>query len=261
MEGERPRKAGVLIGAVVVVGLLFLLLSRSNSGASGGGGGQTHSYGLSPVRQRAKAILDSLLPAAWPDERFRRIVGASFDPAATPGTTCGALPGRLGVLLGDPTGITRWGVGGARTEGEKRGAWVEAGGGRLPKLGDIYLTAFPPGSSAGSGYAHVGVIESADGSTWTTADAGQGPRLSPRAEYVERTYDPATNLLTRADDPSSARVLVGWIDLDRWPFPEESEGRHELRRLVAEAEIPTYPNGVRSLLPYWPEDPAEARSR
>ena len=248
-----------MIGAAVaVVGLLFLLFGNRKGGlGAGGGGGGFGGFSLSPVRERARAILDSLLPAAWPDARFRKIVGSAFDPATSPGTTCGALPLRMGFLLGDPLGITQGGVGGVKDLGQARGAWVEAGGGRRPRLGDIYLTAFPPGSPDGQGFAHVGVIEDAHGPTWTTADAGQGPRLSPRAEYVQRQYDAAANLLTRANDPSSARVLVGWIDLDRWPFPAESEGqRRELRRMAA--EVPRWPQ-IRSIFPYWPEDPAETR--
>jgi hypothetical protein len=67
----------------------------------------------------------------------------------------------------------------------------------------------------------------ADGDHWTTADAGQGTRLSPRAEYVERIYDAAENRLRQAANPESeGRTLLGWLDLDAyararggWPFP------------------------------------------
>ncbi len=178
------------------------------------------SASLSPLRQRALTILDTMVPSAYPDARFAHIVGgASWTPESQPGTTCGALPARMGIDLGDPEGITRFGVGGAKTQGLARGAWHEAAEevprGKRPKPGDILLMAFPPGSSEGTGYSHVNVLAHANGNDWITADAGQGPRLSPSAAYVSRHFEPGTLRILRLDDPQrSSRVFVGWIDLD-----------------------------------------------
>ncbi len=197
-----------------ILGVLALLLAMGRAVHTVGGG----SGGLSPVRRRALGILDELVPAEYPDARFARIVGAGFDPAESTGTTCGALPGRMGLLLGDPHGITKFGVPGVRDEGKAHGAWVDAAPGRRPKPGDIYLLAYADGPQAGW-VAHTGVILSADGNVWTTADAGQGPREKPRAERVQRAYDAADLTLSRGAD---RRKLLGWIDLDAWPFPRSA---------------------------------------
>jgi hypothetical protein len=202
---------------LAILGVLALLVVVGRSLQSGGIAGGS-SGGLSPVRRRAAAILDELVPAEYPDARFARIVGAGFDPATSSGTTCGALPGRMGLLLGDPQGITKFGVAGVRDEGKAHGAWVDAASGRRPKLGDIYLTAYIDGPQAGW-VAHTGIVLDATGTTWTTADAGQGPREKPRAERVQRQYDATTQTLSRGTD---RRKLLGWINLDAWPFPRSA---------------------------------------
>lgn len=197
------------VGVALVAMAAFAFSGRSGMPA----------LGFTPIRRRAIQILDELLPAAYPDARFMKIVGPGWTPQGSPpgSSTCGALPYRVGLILGDPHGITRGGVPGVETEGQAKGAWVKAARGRRPKPGDIYLLAYPDGR-----IAHTGIIVDASGDVWTTADAGQGPALSPRAERVRRQWDGDALTLTREDN-AQTRVLVGWIDLDRWPFPSAAQ--------------------------------------
>ena len=231
------------MGISLLIGVALLLVlaagspDRSGAGGASGGGG-----GLSAIRARALAILVELLPASYPSTRFERIVGAGFSPATSAGTTCGALPGTMGRMLGDPTGITKYGVPGVETEGRRRGAWIEAASGREPKPGDIYLTEYIDGPYAGM-VAHTGVVTEVNGSTWITADAGQGPAESPRAEYVTRQYDRQTQILTR--DGVSRRVR-GWIDLDKAMAAVPRSARQA--SWMRDGEV-------------WPCDPAECRVR
>lgn len=220
----------------LALGLAVVWWFLSRQGSSPSGSLPAGDAGLSPLRQRAGAILQELVPSAYPDARFMRIVGASFDPMASDMTTCGALPGRLGVLLGDKTGITKFGVPGVETEGKARKAWVEPGAGRLPKLGDIFLTAFVDGPRAGE-IAHTGVVKTASDHEWVTADAGQGTHDHPRAEIVHRVYDPVNHTLSRN---GQIRRLVGWIDLD-----------------LAMAHMPAHAFVPARLGEPWPCDPAE----
>lgn len=216
----------------IVLGAAFVVLAAMTraAGSRGGGGGGLSAGALSPIRRRAIEILRDVLPAAYPDERFARIVGKGFDPTASEATTCGALPGYMGTQLGDPGGITHWGVPGVRDVAKATGSWVEAGSGRAPRPGDIYLTAFPPGDPRAGQVSHTGVIVDVEGQGWTTADAGQGTRLTPRAELVARLYDARTNRIRQALNPESeGRTLLGWLDLDAyarargdWPFPKRS---------------------------------------
>lgn len=229
--------------ALASVALLLALATRRGSSSQGGGGGASPGYpssSLSDVRRRALTIIATMVPSAYPDARFMRLVGASFDPATSVGTTCGALPGRVGALLGHPTAITRYGVPGVETEGRAMGAWVEAGGGRLPRPGDIYLLRFPPGHPMAGMIAHTGFVTAVEGDIWTTADAGQGTKEAPTAALVRRRYDPATHTLTRLDN-GEARLVVGWIDLDRVPFPT--------RKALIETQAPA--------VYAWPHDPGE----
>lgn len=221
---------GGLVVAAVFLALLGLTRAATRGAGAGAGGTIPSSGGLSPIRRRAIEILRDVLPAAYPDERFARLVGKGFDPAASEATTCGALPGYMGSQLGDPGGITHWGVPGVRDIAKATGSWVEAGGGRTPKPGDIYLTAYPPEHPRAGWISHTGIAVDVEGQAWTTADAGQGTRLAPRAELVARLYDARTNRIRQALNPESeGRILLGWLDLDAyararggWPFPKKS---------------------------------------
>lgn len=200
---------------LAVFGFLLFALRGSSSGAS------SSSPALSPLRRRALDIVAEVVPSAYPDARFAKL---GFEPK--PGsdvTSCGALPGYMGVHLGDPTGITRWGVEGARIEGKKKGAWVVSDGDARPLGGDIYGTSKSPDGIL----AHVGVIvrryrDDQGREIWVTADAGQGPTQSPSAAEVHRVYDPRTNTLTRLDN-GEPRYVAGWINLAAWPFPKKGK--------------------------------------
>lgn len=200
---------------LAALGVLFLLLaSRGRSSASSSSSSGT----LNALRQRALEVVAEVVPSEYPDERFARL-GWKVEPGSK-ATSCGALPGYMGTRLGDPTGITRWGVEGARTEGRKRGAWVEGDGKRRPAPGDILGTARSPDGII----VHVGVlrrrfVDEQGREIWETADAGQGPVEKQAAAFVKRVYDPRTNTLTRLDN-GEPRYAAGWINLDAWPFPK-----------------------------------------
>ena len=196
--------------------LLLLALSRSPS-SSVSGPGPDNSPTLNELRRRALDIIAEVVPSQYGDPRFARL-GWEVKPGST-ATSCGSLPGFMGVHLGDPTGITRWGVEGAREQGMLKGAWVVSNGKRRPSPGDIFGTA----RSTDGILQHVGVLrrrftDEAGREIWETADAGQGETDHPRAAYVLRVYDPATNTLARLDN-GEPRYVHGWIDLDAWPFP------------------------------------------
>lgn len=188
---------------VLVAGLVALALLVAVSRVGGGGS-------LSLLRHQALDVLDTLVPSAYPSATFARIVGAGFDPMTSAGTTCGALPCAVGRALGDPAGITKCGVPGVETEGRARRAWIAWKPGLRPKPGDVYLTAYPDSDDI----AHTGFAYAWEDDILVTADAGQGPKTSPRADFVRRRYDAQKGTLTRLDNGQVRRV-VGWIDLDR----------------------------------------------
>lgn len=200
----------LVVGGIAVAALLIGAGRRTRASVSPGNSG---SGGLSARRLQVPDILAEVVPSEYPDARFHRL-DPTFDPATTPGTTCGALPGYVGLRLGDPGGITHWGVEGVRIEGKKAGAWVPATGRNRPKLGDFFGTCETPGGIL----VHVGVIVDASESTWRTADAGQGTREHQQAAYVNRLYDPASNTFQRTDYAAPPRYLAGWYDLDLAPI-------------------------------------------
>lgn len=169
---------------------------------------------LSGVRRRVLEAVASVVPSAYPSERWHALA-PSYDPAhlPVPGySTCGELPRFAGATVGVNT---RGGLASIRDLGKKVGAWVEGGGDRRPCPADFYLV----GNAKGE-ILHTGIVKSrvvnADGSeTWETADAGQGHHTATdpqRAAYVTRTYDPAAGTLTGSSGP---RVLVGWLDVEK----------------------------------------------
>jgi hypothetical protein len=67
----------------------------------------------------------------------------------------------------------------------------------------------------------VFVKKNPDG-TWTTADAGQGPRDKQEAKYLTRVYalqpDGKATLSTIVNGQKTLpRNLTGWVDLDKVP--------------------------------------------
>jgi hypothetical protein len=203
-----------LLAPLSIAAALWWLFSEK-----GGGGGGASGGALTPLQSRALSILDEVVPSAYPDARWMKL---GFIPDGSDVTSCGVLPAYLGHHLGDPTGITRYGVEGARTEGQKHNAWIVAGGSARPSPGDIYGSSGAPGG----GLKHVGCLVSRrtdeqGREIWKTADAGQGSKESPTAAFVDRYYDPKTNRLTRLDGGDKHdRYVEGWIALARWPFPK-----------------------------------------
>ena len=158
-------------------------------------------------------------------------------------TTCGALPAVVMQRAGIKGPIaTGYGVGGVMLEAKKIGVWVDHhdtlhnamyksayGVDRRPLPGDVYLLG-----SKGGDVLHVGIITNSEGTTWQTADSGQGAKELQKALYVDRKYDPQNRLLDGEDAFANAaqaaglsaaqlkaygirppRVLIGWVDIDR----------------------------------------------
>ena len=164
---------------------------------------------LSARRLAALAAVSAVVPSKYGDARFSELAPSYTpdDPKLPKGfTTCGYLPGYVGGKIGVPT---RYGLASIRTEAQKHGAWVEAGGDRRPKPGDFFLI----GTASGM-IAHTGVIVDAGGSLWKTADAGQGARDKQEARFVDRPYDAAAVTL---GGPAGPRPLIGWMDIDKMP--------------------------------------------
>lgn len=71
----------------------------------------------------------------------------------------------------------------------------------------------------GAKIEHIGIIRSAEGGIWTTADTGQG--AGQEAKEVMRTWDGATGMLRGELDGVGGRpmrFLCGWLDVDNYPF-------------------------------------------
>lgn len=71
----------------------------------------------------------------------------------------------------------------------------------------------------GAKIEHVGIIKSAEGGIWTTADAGQG--AGQECKEVQRTWDGTTGMLRGELDGVGGRpmrFLCGWLDVDNYPF-------------------------------------------
>lgn len=174
-------------------------------------------------RVAALAALDAVVPSQFGDARFCRLA-PGYSPSSVPAgfTTCGYLPQYLLTQLGmRGDKLAAGGVEGVRMRARELGIWVEPGAGQCPRLGDVLGLAAAPGGIL----VHVAAVKSASGSTWITADAGQGPRDAQRAEYVSRTWDGS-----RVSGPAGPRYVAGWVDLDRVPglsfppAPAESGG-------------------------------------
>lgn len=182
------------------------------------------------VRDRVPEILSEVIPSRYGDARFAKLAPGyrPDDPTLPAGfTTCGYLPNFLGHALGVRDGITRGGVEGVRMIARDKGVWVEAGGTKRPRLGDIYGLS----QTRGGILTHVGVIVDASGQPWRSADAGLGARNLQEARYVDRVYDPVNVTL---GGPAGARPLAGWLDLAAYfGEPEAPEGAGLLLLLAA----------------------------
>lgn len=181
---------------------------------------------LTPIRVQARQAVEQVVPSVYPDQKFRTMA-PSFkpeDPAwrealtkigVNPDayTTCGELPRYVGERL-TPAVHTRGGLSSIRDLGLANGAWIVATGKNRPKLGDFYLLAK---DAAGKEIVHTGVVIDASGSTWKTADAGQGTdHVHQAAAYVDRAWDPAAITLGTLNGP---HFLAGWYDIDKGASP------------------------------------------
>jgi hypothetical protein len=181
------------------------------------------SGATTPVRMRAKQIAEGLLPKAG------KLTNGQPEANAI-GTGCGEFPGRvlkrMPVLGPGQQGAFQLDVPGAgllyltspTTHWEKfaqaidrkyqpvRNTWVEFNGANRPRTGDIYvLSQFEKKSD----FQHVGMIISADGNEWITADGGQGngwqSGLITRKFYSTGQID---------GERGNKAWLKGWVDLD-----------------------------------------------
>jgi hypothetical protein len=160
---------------------------------------------LSPKRAAVMAFLDEVIPSQYPDAKFKRIA-PSYDPDHLPMpnyTPCGELAARAGAVAGINT---RGGLSSIRDIGRANGSWVEAGGGRRPNPGDLYLL----GNAQGA-VLHTGVIKDANGDVWITGDSGQGDAKHSAALFLSRPYDEVAVTL---GGPAGPRKLLGWYDID-----------------------------------------------
>ncbi|MGE0422433.1 MAG: hypothetical protein AB7O88_09225 [Reyranellaceae bacterium] len=213
--------------------------------------------------QIIRNIVPQVVPSTYGEAKFKRI-----DSTWKPGdayTTCGGLPGFVAGELGVSAEVRREGIAGSglasmRDAAIKRGAWVHhsmlnrrlagamnlEGDMKRPKPGDFYmlcsgdekrheefcncLTPEKGKIYRGATIEHVGIIVSAEGTLWKTADAGQPggqtmvngvAKTIQAAKYCDRKFDPATGLLVGEFDGKGGRPmrrLCGWMDVDKFPF-------------------------------------------
>jgi hypothetical protein len=163
---------------------------------------------LSDVRQKAMDKVKEILPAPYGSKQWAANPYHSVPSGKSGYTNCVEFPAYVVWLASGKKFIP--GFPAPSTRG-----WVDADGSARPQPGDIYVLC--KGETQDESLSHVGVIVSADGDTWRTADWGQGNGWS--GDFVTRTYDEAAGTLTGEVDASKGntrppRALKGWVDLD-----------------------------------------------
>ena len=178
---------------------------------------------LTKVRMKARQIAEGLLPKPG------KLTNGQPDPGAK-GTGCGEFPGRVMrrmPVLGPPsrdafeievpgTGklyltspTTHWDEM-AQAIDQKyrpvRKTWVEFTGSNRPRTGDIYLLAQFEDKTK---FQHVGMIISAEGDKWVTADGGQGNGW--QSGFITRTFYSTGQI---DGEFGNKAWLKGWVDLD-----------------------------------------------
>ncbi len=213
--GQRTQE--VLLALLDTLGLLAGLLAGaaapvSQPSVSGGP--------RSPIRQRFMDICRQILPPYG-----TLTAGAKSGPK---GTGCGEFPGRVfgrvpvippgqpgafKVKLGGQncfltTPMTAWEQFAKAVDQQYALArtWVTFGGNR-PLPGDIYILGKYENPAL---FQHVGIIVSADGNRWMTADGGQGGD-GWQSGFVKREFHADGRI--DGEFGSKAR-LRGWVDLD-----------------------------------------------
>ncbi len=166
---------------------------------------------MSPIRERALAIIAEVVPSQYGDARFTALTGGWV--ATTEITTCGFLPKYVLSVLGATGPVVSGGLVAVRDDAMVKGAWRTLAGGGTPQAGDVLIY-----NNAKGEIAHIGHLAAIDGATWKTADAGQGARgTGQSALYVPRTFDAKAGSLTSAT--GGTKYLAGWLDLEAYPFP------------------------------------------
>jgi hypothetical protein len=169
------------------------------------------------LRSRALAIVTSVVPSNWGDQKFSRVVNGSYAPGF--GTTCGFLPSYMLWMLGcrdnrivnrrDPAAGLEYHVGenvSRLVAGAKAlGAWRDGAAGIKPA--DIFYINAPGGPATTE---HVGVLMQASPGAWLTGDAGQRNGAGQQAaRFVHRPFD-GVHLGTM----NGPKVVVGHIDIE-----------------------------------------------
>lgn len=208
--------------------------------------------GLSARRRHVLGIIvPQVVPSTYGDAKFKRI-DSKWKPGAGY-TTCGGLPSHVANQLGvtekcKAQGILGSGLTSMRDCAIMQNAWVHndlarffandaitGGTANRPKPGDLYMLCSGEDSAHKTNCVclstktkgrlaaveHVGVIVSARGTLWKTADAGQNNGPVQCARYCDRTFNPATGWLTGESDGKGGkpmRRLCGWLDIDKYPF-------------------------------------------
>jgi hypothetical protein len=211
---------------------------------------------MESLNARRRYVLDVIVPQVVPssygDAKFK-LIDANWAPGKGY-TTCGGLTSHVTNQLGVTPkliaeGIIGSGLASLRDAALKQNAWVHhdltlrnlatgmnlEGSMNRPKPGDLYMLCSGEESSHKTfcnhlstkvhgrvaKIEHVGVIISAQGTVWKTADAGQPNGNVQCAKYCDRTFNPATGLLTGEYDGKGGRPmrrLCGWLDIDKYPF-------------------------------------------
>jgi hypothetical protein len=194
------------------------------------------SGALTKVRIKAKQIAEGLLPKPGKLTNGQPAAGAT-------GTGCGEFPGRVmrrlpvagppqkGAFEIDVPGSGRLALTSPTTHWEKlakavdekykpvRKTWVDFTGGNRPKTGDIYLLSQYENNAK---FQHVGMIISAEGNEWVTADGGQGNGW--QSGFITRKFHTTGQI---DGEFGNKAWLKGWVDLDnlrdalRQYFPPE----------------------------------------
>lgn len=181
------------------------------------------SGALTPVRMKAKKIAEGLLPKPGHLSNGKPGAGAK-------GTACGEFPGRIMrriPVAGPPergafeivvpkigklylTSPTIFWEELAQAVDQKyqpaKKTWVPFTGANRPKTGDIYLLAKFENKSE---FQHVGMIISAEGNEWVTADGGQGNGW--QSGFITRKFYSSGQI---DGEFGNKAWLKGWVDLD-----------------------------------------------
>jgi hypothetical protein len=210
----------ILLALLASLGILASLLAGRPVGPVPATPTHTPGGPGSPIRRRFMTICQGLLPPAG-------TLTQGVKPAGASGTGCGELPGRVfarvpvippgqpgafkvtlpgGVTVFLTSPITQWEQFARKVDADHSSlTWVPLSGNR-PLPGDIYvLHKFETPSL----FQHVGIIVSAEGTDWMTADGGQGNGW--QSGFVRRRFQPSGQV---DGEFGNKAMLRGWVNLD-----------------------------------------------